>query len=154
MKKFLSIFITIAVTVSISTSALAAEFRSPLQITADLTGKTVEEVINEQMTTGKSFITIINDAGKLEEFKSEILQEQKTILDNRVDSGILTRSQADQILSEIEASQNLYNPDENYNYGYGMGHGYGGMGYGHGMGHGYGYGYGHGHGGCGMRYIR
>jgi hypothetical protein len=78
--------------------------KTPADIVAGLTGKTVEE-IRAQRAAGTTCGTIAKEAGKLDEFKKEILVQKKAVLDQRVKDGKLTQEQADAIYQAIEANQ-------------------------------------------------
>lgn len=172
MKKLFSVLIAVVLVLSLSVTAFAAtKYKTPAEIVAGLTDRPVEEVIDERIETGKTYGTIAKDAGKLEEFKTEVYKLKESHLDEMVKDGRMTRSEADEVLKYIKDHQEicvgegciyghgayqgagLANRDENrayrYNaedgeyYGYGMGYGHhrGGMGYGMGRG-----------GCCGYRY--
>jgi len=98
-------------------------YNNPAEIVAGLTGRSVESVIDERHDTGKSFGTIAKEAGKLDEFKAEILELRKDQLAARVADGRLTQEQADKILASIEERQALCD-GEGYGYGCGYGRGY------------------------------
>lgn len=114
-------------------AAYAATAKTPAEITAELTGKNVTELYNER-STGKTYGTIANEAGKLSEFKTQMLEQKKIILDQRVNEGRLTQEQADNIYSAMQSRQS--NCDGTGN---GMGQNCGpGFGQGNGMGNGIG----------------
>lgn len=77
---------------------------TPAGIVSALTGKSLEQVTAERIA-GKTYGTIANDAGKLEEFKAENLDQRKAVLDQRVKDGNLTQVQADAIYSAMAANQ-------------------------------------------------
>lgn len=118
----------------------AATFKAPAEITSQVTGKSVEAV-NEERASGKTYGTIANEAGKLDEFQSQMLEQRKAILDQQVNDGRLTQAQADAIYNNIKNNQAACNgTGMGYGRGYGMGAGYGrgaGQGYGRGLGNGY-----------------
>ena len=87
------------------TAFAASRYSSPAEAVAGLTGKTVESVIQEKTETGKTYGTIANDAGKLEEFKAENLQIKKDILEKRVADGTVTQERADEIIKAVEDRQ-------------------------------------------------
>lgn len=120
-----------------STTVLAASnYNTPLEALAGITGQTVESITAERAETGKSFGAIANEAGKLVEFQNELLEMKKDAVTQRVESGLLTQDEADQIITNIETNQA-------YCYGNGYGSGRGMMGAGNGgM-------FGRGQGGCG-----
>ncbi|NCB47882.1 DUF2680 domain-containing protein [bacterium] len=109
------------------TAFASSNYNSPAEAAAGVTGKTVEEVIAERQETGKTYGVIANEAGKLEEFKSEILEMKKDAIEQKVADGTLTREQADEIINAIE--ENSANCDgtgsarigQKYNAGFGTG---------------------------------
>lgn len=126
-----------------SMTAFAASVLTPAEIVAGLTGKTVEEVSSEKTETGKTYGTIANDAGKLQEFKDEMLESKKAILDERVKEGLMTQEQANEILAAIETNQANCTGTGNGGIGRQFGAGFGKM---------MGQGQGRGQGGCGFGY--
>lgn len=123
MKSLKKILITGLLALSIATTAFAASvYNNPAEIVANLTGRTVDSIIDEKYDTGKSFGTIAKEAGKLDEFKAEILELKKEQLAIRVSEGRLSQQQADKIIASIEERQALC--DSNYEYGCGYGHNY------------------------------
>ncbi|WP_317404257.1 DUF2680 domain-containing protein [Megamonas funiformis] len=124
MKNLKKIIVTGLLALSVATTAFATSaYNNPAEIVAGLTGRSVESVIDERHDTGKSFGTIAKEAGKLDEFKAEILELRKDQLAVRVADGRLTQEQADKILASIEERQALCD-GEGYGYGCGYGRGY------------------------------
>jgi hypothetical protein len=120
--------------------AYAADIKTPADIAAALTGKSVEDVTKER-SEGKTYGTIAKEAGKLDEFKAQMLEQKKAVLDQRVKDGILTQQQADEIYNQIKTNQAACDGTGNagigkkYGAGFGQGKGMGrGMGRGAGMG--------------------
>lgn len=106
MKKFkkISAFgLMIVVIGAMGMTALAA-YSTPAEITAGLTGKTVDSVIDER-ANGKPYGAIANEAGKLEEFKEKILETKKALLAERVAEGTMTQERADEIIAALEERQ-------------------------------------------------
>ncbi|MGE4284263.1 MAG: DUF2680 domain-containing protein [Clostridia bacterium] len=85
-------------------AAFAATVKMPADIVAGLTGKTVEKLYEER-AEGKTFGSIATEAGKLEEFKEEMLENKKSILDERVKDGRLTQEEADEIYNALKENQ-------------------------------------------------
>lgn len=137
MKKLLATILAIGMMAAMSVTTFAAEpadnYGTPAEIVAGLTDRTVESVIAERVETGKTYGTIANDAGKLDEFKAESLKLKKDILAAQVEEGILTQEEADSIIDAIEANQAICNGTGTGN---GMGAGCGGQGLGRGQGRG------------------
>ncbi len=108
------------------TAMAAADYTNPMQLVANITGRTVESVADEQYTTGKSLYTIADEAGKSADFKDGMVTLRKERLDQRVADGTMSRDRADAIVSNMKAN------DSGYGYGcggYGPGcGGYGGRG--------------------------
>lgn len=144
------------ISIGSAVTASAAEHRTPADIVASLTGKAVANVIQERSETGKTFGMLAAEAGKLEEFKSEMLAAKEEVLNENVENGVISPDQADEILNTIEANQAVCDGTGNGAglgcvYGSGAGNGPG-CGYGNGAGNGNGCGYGNGAGngpGCG-----
>lgn len=106
--KKIAAVISIVGVLGISGAAFAATVMTPAQIVSGLTGKSVTEV-NQERSAGKTYGTIANDAGKLDEFKTQMLEQKKAILDQRVEAGNLTKNQADQIYNSIKDHQTTCN---------------------------------------------
>lgn len=131
-------------------TAYAAELKTPADIVAGLTGKSLEEVSVER-ASGKTYGTIASEYGVLDPFKQEILEQKKAVLDQRVKDGNLTQEQADALYSSIEKNQTTCDGIGNAQFGKGCGAGFGngmmnGQGRGQGLGRGMGYGAGMGSG--------
>lgn len=123
---------TIAGVLGVTGAAYAIGATTPAGIAAGLTGKSVEEITTLK-TEGTTYGAIAKDAGKLDEFKAQMLEQKKLILDQRVEKGILTQDQADQIFATMES--NLANCDATGKAGIGQKNG---LGFGSGMGRGMG----------------
>lgn len=123
----------------------AADIKTPADIAAALSGKSVADVTRER-AEGKTYGAIAKEAGKLDEFKTQMLGQKKAVLDQRVKDGILTKQQADEIYNRIKTNQAACDGSGNA----GIGKKYGaGFGQGQGMGKGMGRGAGLGNGSCG-----
>jgi hypothetical protein len=121
-------------------ASYAAGAKTPADIAAGLTGKTVEE-IRSQRAAGTTCGTIAKEAGKLDEFKKEILVQKKAVLEQRVKDGKLTQEQADTIYKAIETNQAACDGTGSARIGQKNGAGFGqGMGKGAGQGNGSGLG--------------
>lgn len=129
--------VLVVVGMFIAAGAVYAAVSSPADIAAGLTGKTVEDLYKER-AAGKTFGVIAKDAGKLEEFKSQMIEQKKAILDQRVEEGKLTQQEADEIYNAMK--NNMANCDGTANGGK-MGQKFGAaFGQGRGMGQGAGVG--------------
>ena len=94
-----------------------------------------------QRETGITFGTIAQEAGKLDEFKVQTLEQKKIILDQRVKAGNLAQAQADQSYNSIKTNQATCDGTGNAQIGQRKGAGFG-------QGQGQGMGDGQGNGGC------
>ena len=147
MKKLIAVIAVVGV-LGTAGAAFAATAKTPVEIAAGLTGKTVEDLYKER-AAGKTYGTIAKDAGKLDEFKVQMLEQKKAILDQRVKDGTLTQAQADEIYNAIKNNQATCNGTGNAQLGKKYGAGFGsGAGRGQGMGKGMGRGAGMGNGSC------
>ena len=144
MKNIKKIVMSLVVVSVLSTSVVfgVVTAKSPADIVSGLTEKSVEEVTKER-ADGKTYGTIATEAGKLEEFKIEMLKQKKELLDQRVKEGALTQPQADEIYNSMLINQEAC--DGTSSAGRGM---MNGAGFGQGMGKGLGQGNGSGFGGC------
>lgn len=150
--KKLLVSVTMIGMLGVAGTAYAAVTKSPADIAASITGKTITEV-NQERASGKTYGTIAQEAGKLEEFQVQMLEQKKELLGQRVIDGQLTQQQADQIYNAMKNNQTTCDGTGNAlgkTYGLRMGNS-SGMGRGQGMGRGNGMGMGSGNGiGCGL----
>jgi len=102
--KKLLMMVTVMAVLGAGGVAYAATTQTPAEIAAGLTGKSVEALYQER-AAGKTYGTIANEAGKLDEFKSQMLEQKKVILDQRVADGKLTQERADAIYNAIQDNQ-------------------------------------------------
>lgn len=157
IKKIVAVVVSVCV-IGAAGMAYAADIKTPADIAAALTGKSVTEVNNER-ATGKTYGTIAKDAGKLDEFQAQMLEQKKAVLDQRVKDGEITQQQADDIYNAIKNNQATCNGTGDAKLGkqFGMGCGNGqgaGLGRSNGM-MGRGSGLGNGNGaGCGMAFNK
>jgi hypothetical protein len=106
MKNIKTFALAIAVVSTLSSGIVfaAVNTNTPADITSGLTGRTVEQVMQEK-ASGKTYGTIAKGAGKLEEFKTESLASKKQVLDQRVAEGTLTQDKADEIYNLLKTNQ-------------------------------------------------
>jgi len=84
--------------------AYAADNKTPADITAALTGKSITDV-NTERAAGKTYGTIAKEADKLDEFKAQMLEQRKAVLDQRVKDGQITQQQAVESYNNIKNNQ-------------------------------------------------
>ena len=152
MKGLKKVLVTVAVVgvLGVGGVVFASEILTPANIAADVTGKSVTEV-NQERAEGKTYGTIANEAAKLDEFRSQMLEQKKAILDQRVADGRMTQEEADEIYNAILENQAFCDGTGNGQIGRGCGAGFG-NGNGQGSGQGKGLGTGRGMGwGAGLR---
>jgi hypothetical protein len=94
-----------AIGVSSITAFAESVYNTPAEALAGLTGTTVEEVTAARIETGKTYGTLANEAGKLAEFKTELLEMRKDALQAKVAAGSLTQEQAETRLAAMTANQ-------------------------------------------------
>lgn len=102
LKKIMVLSVTVIILGSTSLAFAASEFNTPAEVVANLTEKTVEEVVDEKYETGKTYGALAQEANELEAFKSEMLKIKKDILAEKVKSGLITEEESERILSTIE----------------------------------------------------
>ena len=130
VKKYLSLVLVLLVVLSatmVNTFA-ATTYSHPSELVAALAGKTVDEIVLEHHNSGKTYATIANDYGKLEEFKKEITAIKEKQLNDAVERGTLSRTEADELLKLINERHEAMDGTEYRTGGYGAGYG---LGYGH-----------------------
>ncbi|MHB1454011.1 MAG: DUF2680 domain-containing protein [Saccharofermentanales bacterium] len=116
------------------TAFAASSYSSPAEVAAALTGKSVDEVTAQKSEDGTTYGSIADEAGKLEEFKTEMVALKKDILDEKVAAGTMTQERADEILAAIELNMANCDGTGSGRTGEGMGAGFGfGKGNGQGM---------------------
>ena len=144
MKRFMKISVVIAVIFVLVSAGtvLAASFKTPAEIVSELTGKTTDQVDSER-ASGKTYGSIAKDAGKLEEYQTQILEQKRAYLDQRVTDGTLSKERADTIYDAIVEAQSTCDGTGRGSSGVGCGAGAGTGGCGAGASHGRGA-------GCGM----
>jgi len=109
MKKIRNIVAASALTLAMGVTSLtvfaAAKYDSPQEALAGITGKTVEEITEERFDEDKTYGEIAAEAGKLDEYKEELFEQKKEIVEERVTEGSLSRENADEILERVEDNQ-------------------------------------------------
>lgn len=115
--------------------AYAASLKTPAEIASGVTGKAISEVTTER-NNGKTYGTIAKEAGKLDEFKLQMLENKKAMLDQRVKDGRLTQDRADEIYNNIKTNQSICDGTGSGRKGGCGGQGAGGCGMGRGQGFG------------------
>lgn len=138
--------LTVAAVLGAGGAAYAAASLTPAEIAANVTGKSAAE-LQQQRQGGKTYGAIASEAGKMQEFKVQMLEQKKIILDERVAAGKLTQEQADAIYKNMQEHQAACDGtcDGNGNSQARMGQN-GGAGFGQGTGSGLGNGQGNGQG--------
>ena len=148
MKNFKKIMVVAAVVSVLGAAgiAYAVDIKTQADITAGLTGKSVTDVTKER-AEGKTYGTIAKEAGKLDEFKTQMLERRKAVLDKRVKEGEITQLKSDEIYNAIKNNQATCDGTGNAKIGKNYGARFG-NGQGAGLGRGIGEGRGSGNGGC------
>jgi hypothetical protein len=101
-KLFLVLSVVTILVIGLSTAAFAAtDFKTPAEIVAGLTGKTVDEAAADRQA-GTTYGAQAKAADKLDEFQTERLALCKQNLDQAVLDGKLTQAEADKILEEMD----------------------------------------------------
>ena len=106
IKKFVIAGIMVLVLLAGTVAALAAaQYATPAEAVAGLTGRDVQSISDERAQTGKTYGTIAHEAGVMAAFKAEMLEMKKDILAARVAAGCMTQEQADAVLNKIVSHQ-------------------------------------------------
>jgi len=107
------------------TAFAASAYSSPAEVLAGLTGRTVESVVAEKFETEKTYGTLANEAGKLNEFKAEVTEVKKDQLAERVVAGTMTQERADEITATMLENQENCDGSGTGNDGVRLGAGFG-----------------------------
>lgn len=106
VKKLVAVGAMITLVGATSLTAFAAsDFATPAEVLASLTGRTVEDVVSEKTETEKTYGTLANEAGKLDEFKAEVTVMKSDRLAERVAAGTMTQERADEITAAMLENQ-------------------------------------------------
>lgn len=105
-KKLIAFAVFALLTMAVTVTAFAATATThPSQIVAELTGRSVEEVVAECRDGGKTYGAIAQEAGKLEAFQAEMLKVKTTRLQQQVNNGSITQQEADEIIAAVQEAQ-------------------------------------------------
>lgn len=105
-KKTAVILSVILLVGAFSVTAMAATgYKTPADIVAGLTGRTTDSITAERTESGKTYGTIANEAGVLDQFKSQMLEQKKAILEEKVAAGTITQERADALIAAMENNQ-------------------------------------------------
>lgn len=109
MKKRLIIFVLAAIMIFGSVAVISAQgLKTPADVYSGLTGKTTEEAW-QMRQSGKRFGQLADEEGVLEDFRQKMLENKKALIQDKVDKGLLTDEQADEIIKNME--DNMMNCD-------------------------------------------
>jgi len=101
-KVFLLISVVMVLLIGVASVAYAAEYRTPAEIIAGLTGKSVEDVAAARQA-GDSYGEQAIAAGVEDEFQAARLENLKIRLDEAVAAGRLTQEEADKLYETMAA---------------------------------------------------
>lgn len=100
-KLFITLSIVTLLVIGASTAVFAAtEYKTPAEIVAGLTGKTVDEAVAERQS-GTSYGAQAKEADKLADFQTERLELCEQNLDQDVLDGRITQEEADKLLEDM-----------------------------------------------------
>lgn len=106
MKKIALVLTVIFAVSAVSLSALAVSaYKTPAEIVAGLTERTTESVTEEKTESDKTYGTIASEAGVLDEFKTQMLEQKKAYLAEKVADGTITQEKADELIAAMEENQ-------------------------------------------------
>ncbi len=131
----LAVLLAIVIPVSAVRGAINS---NPVEILAELTGKTVSELVADHFDSQKTFGEMATDAGVLEQFQTSLAELRHNRISGAVASGELTQEQANQVITRIHKNQALCDgtgmADDLKQFGRGFGQSQGlmsGQGFGH-----------------------
>lgn len=103
-KKKLIASIAFVVALAIPFVAFAAELGTPAEIVAKLSGKTVEEV-QDLRNANNTYGQIAKEYGVLDQFEDEMLNLKKSIIDQRVEDGVITQEKGEELKKLFEENK-------------------------------------------------
>jgi hypothetical protein len=106
MKK--RILVTLGLTVALLGSMYV--YASPATIYSDLAGVTEEEAYELRKESDKNFGQLAEEAGKLEEFRAEMIKEKTEWILKGVEDGKITQEKADEIIANMKERINNCDP--------------------------------------------
>ncbi|MEA4893629.1 MAG: DUF2680 domain-containing protein [Oscillospiraceae bacterium] len=104
-KLTLALAVVLAVGAFSATAMAATGYQTSAEIVAGLTGRTTDSVTDEKTESGKTYGTIANEAGVLDQFKSQMIEQKKELLEEKVAAGTVTQERADTIIAAMENNQ-------------------------------------------------
>lgn len=125
MKKVLILGAVVGVILSMGAIAYANSFSTPAEIYANLAGISTEEAYDLREAEDKSYGQLADEAGFLEEFQEATLEMKKEIIADRVERGLLTQEEADELLKIIEENECDGTGEKHLGQEYGIGFGRG-----------------------------
>lgn len=105
LKKILAVGTIVSIIGVTGVTAFASEYKTRADIVSDLTGKSVESVIEEKQSKGVSYGKIADEAGKLQEFKTAVMELNEEKIKAMVEDGTITQEKADEALEAIKNQQ-------------------------------------------------
>ena len=127
MKKNIKVMmsiITAILVITISSPVFASnQYYSKAETLSKLTNKSIETILETKNKLNVTFGEIAKENGVLSEFQKANLEQKEQILNDRVNKGLITKEQADDILDRIKENQK--NCDGTGNNGDGLGLGLG-----------------------------
>lgn len=133
-KLFAGAIVCLALVATSVTAFAASNYSTPAEAVAGITGRTTDSVISEKMESDKTYGEIAAEAGKLDEFKSEILLIKKERLAAQVADGTITQEKAGEIIKALEEKQAVCDGTGSAKTGQNMGARFGSNGKGQGLG--------------------
>lgn len=101
-KPLIALSILVVMIISLSSVAFAAGIvKTPAEIVAGLTGKTVDQVTVDRQN-GTTYGAQAKAAGQLEAFQDQRLEQYKITLDEAVKNKEMTQSQADELYANMK----------------------------------------------------
>lgn len=89
---------------AISVSAYMCNPQDKAKILSELTGKSINEIIEERVNEDKTYGKIALENGVLEELQEKNIEQMKTNLNEKVETGAVSKEEADTIISNRENS--------------------------------------------------
>ncbi|MDD3269493.1 MAG: hypothetical protein PHX14_09245 [Syntrophomonadaceae bacterium] len=106
LKKFMVVgAMAVMITAASTTAYAAANYNTPAEAAAGLTGRTTASVVAEKVQTGKTYGAIAREANVLTQFQAEVKEIQKNRLSAKVAANSMTQERANQIINALQENQ-------------------------------------------------
>lgn len=100
--------LAIGIGVTTLTVYAQAKYETPREALSAITGKTIDEIHTLRFEEGMNHADLFETDAQYEEFKSEVLEQRKDRIDERVEDGRLTQERANEIKNQMNEDTEMF----------------------------------------------